>query len=158
MSFYSYINDNKQRVVQTQSPQTGKQTPSNGTVTIVKTLIRHGNEIRIPVDNENDISLNILDKDVRVEKRNSIVGSPIIQTHREKLDCAKKYKESLNKNLALIYESELIPLHTVIKGLTKEVNTLAAKQEVLQTRLGSIKRTKSLRLIPVVKRCGCRKI
>ncbi|XP_063618740.1 uncharacterized protein LOC134791620 isoform X1 [Cydia splendana] len=160
MSFYSYINDNKQRVVQTQSPLSDKQKPNDGTVTIVKTLIRHGNEIRIPVDNENDISLNILDKDVRVENRNSIIGLPIYQSHREKyaVDRAKKHKDCLNKNLALIYESELIPLHTVIKDLTQEVNTLASKQEILQMRIRNTKRTKSLRLIPVVKRCGCRRI
>ncbi|XP_061729836.1 uncharacterized protein LOC133534638 [Cydia pomonella] len=160
MSFYSYIDDNKQRVVQTQSPRIDKQNPSNGTVTIVKTLIRHGNEIRIPVDNENDISLNILDKDVRLEKRNSIIGLPIYQTHREKyvVDRAKKHKDCLNKNLALIYESELIPLHAVIKDLTQELNTLASNQEILQMKMRNTKRTKSSRLIPVVKRCGCRRI
>lgn len=68
---------------------------------------------------------------------------------------AHRHPENINKSLAFIYERELIPLHNVIKNLTEEINILTTQQDLLKDKMRSVKRSKSLRLVPVNKRCGC---
>ncbi|XP_073949731.1 uncharacterized protein isoform X2 [Choristoneura fumiferana] len=157
LTLQSYVNDNNHTVVQTVSPLVEPVRYTDDNITVVQSLIRHGHEIRIPVDVENDLSLKFTTKTHQIPQNfNADQNSPKKgRITRNLSEHAHHHPENINKSLAFIYERELIPLHNVIKNLTEEINILTTQQELLKDKVRGAKRTKSLRLVPVNKRCGC---
>lgn len=62
LALQSYVNDKNHTVMQTISPLVEPVRYADDNITVVQSLIRHGHEIRIPVDVENDLSLKFITK------------------------------------------------------------------------------------------------
>ncbi|CAH1646506.1 unnamed protein product [Spodoptera littoralis] len=159
LGFYSRLNDKNERVITTFDTKHVPTRSPNDLVTIVKSQIRiSSNEIRIPVDAEHDMSIQIkkpnqrvsineskfLPDNVQVTKPKSIEPNDgeTISPKTNKSDEGAKNGE-LEISIIEFYEQELIPLQLIIRNLRDEIDVLAAQQSVFKDKIFCTNKTKT---------------
>ncbi|KAJ0175764.1 hypothetical protein K1T71_008923 [Dendrolimus kikuchii] len=176
LGFQSYINNNNERIFKTIDVDKEAERFPHDIVTIVKSRIRlPSKEIRIPIDEDNDISFNIINPNSSTQhnsdtvnhtrkfkhdlnnKRKAEVVNKSIKDIQRKTTNEKSDNKVIDDNLIAIYEKELIPLRKVFKDLKDEIDSLARQKPIIRDKLQRPVKYKPSRLISVNRRCGCLK-
>lgn len=66
-------------------------------------------------------------------------------------------QNELRNYLISIWEKELRPLQTAIKGLKIEIDSLVKQQFIINNNINDVKKTKLIRVSNVGRQCGCLK-
>ncbi|CAH0581516.1 unnamed protein product [Chrysodeixis includens] len=167
LAFHSYLNDKNERIVKTLDASHDPVRVPNDTITLIKSQIRlTTNEIRIPVDSDHDLSIQI--KKPCTNQHVSISESVLDNGKKKPRVSAKTSGADLkelddfhkigNESVLDLYEQELIPLQLIIKSLRDEIDVLAAQQMMFRDKIFCTKKSKLPRLIQSNKKCvGCLK-
>ncbi|XP_028169108.1 zinc-regulated protein 8-like [Ostrinia furnacalis] len=177
MAFQSYMNERRERIFKTLDTSVEAVRYPNDSVTVLQSpLSEDSNEIRIPIDLENNMTIQIHrtkspTQRVQILKQEPVapdVSFPTLKGKHGLSDFSKTKCEGQSKRwngkftgneisniLHSVYEQELLPLQKTIKYMKKDVDFLISQQSTLVDKLISSKRTKPFRLLKVNSRCVC---
>ncbi|KAL0831504.1 hypothetical protein ABMA28_002299 [Loxostege sticticalis] len=176
LAFQSYVNDKNERTVKSIDTSLNNARYPDDSITVVQTQLRPGvNEIRIPIDSENEMTIQLHrtkspTHHVHMEKEPFQFYKPKVPIKHSGLpdfsndnnydsDLHELHEENSSTEipnlLNSIYEQELVPLQKTINHLKREIDLLASQQTILLETLLSARRTKPIRLVRVNSRCGC---
>uniref|UniRef100_A0A2A4K6D5 Uncharacterized protein n=1 Tax=Heliothis virescens TaxID=7102 RepID=A0A2A4K6D5_HELVI len=172
LGFHSFINDKNMRVLRTFDTASVPSRFPNDSVTVIRSQIRiSSKEIRISIDSDHDLSIQI--KKANANQRVSISDSGFITVDSDRStkhtpptqgnarsansqEQQKVQSDVPEYSVIDLYERELMPLQTIIKNLRDEIDVLAAQQTTFKDNMFCPHKSKLPRLVHSHKKCiGC---
>ncbi|CAG9785737.1 unnamed protein product [Diatraea saccharalis] len=157
IGFQSYKNEKRERILKTIDTSKEPLRRTDDTVTFIRAQIRPlGNDIRIPVDSDNELSIQIQrsKSPLRVHIQNiPQLGDKMMSSTISKGN--KFTGRKMQGILDSIYEHDLIPLQKAFRYLKQDVDMLAAQQSKFKDKTIGPKRSKSIRIVKVNPKCCC---
>ncbi|XP_050347219.1 putative uncharacterized protein DDB_G0282133 [Nymphalis io] len=148
---YSVDNDHK-LTIHTVDTSTPLKKRIGDNISVIKSMIRaNGDEIRIPINFNTDLALEI--KNARTMNE---VETPQMQYIIERPSENKIEKDGLLQETLYSVYKNLIPLNMILQNLKEEASTLSRQQTSMQEILENMEK-KPMRLIHTNAFCDCRK-